>query len=56
MKRLYIETYGCQMNVADTELMLGVLRRDGYVQAERPMAPMSCWSTPARCATTRSSG
>jgi tRNA-2-methylthio-N6-dimethylallyladenosine synthase len=35
-KRVYIETYGCQMNVADSELMLGVLRRDGYVQAEHP--------------------
>jgi tRNA-2-methylthio-N6-dimethylallyladenosine synthase len=36
MKRLYIETYGCQMNVADTELILGALARDGYVQAESP--------------------
>ena len=35
-KRVYIETYGCQMNVADSELLLGVLRRDGYVQAEDP--------------------
>src|SRR3954466_9739758 len=35
-KRVYIETYGCQMNVADTELMLGVLSRDGYTQAESP--------------------
>ncbi len=35
-KRVYIETYGCQMNVADTELMLGVLGRDGYTQAESP--------------------
>ena len=36
MKRLYIETYGCQMNVADTELLLGVLAREGYVQAAGP--------------------
>ncbi len=36
MKRVYIETYGCQMNVADTELILGVLGREGYVQSEGP--------------------
>jgi tRNA-2-methylthio-N6-dimethylallyladenosine synthase len=36
IKRVYIETYGCQMNVADSELMLGVLRREGYEQAESP--------------------
>jgi tRNA-2-methylthio-N6-dimethylallyladenosine synthase len=36
MKRLYIETYGCQMNVADSELMLGALSREGYVQVDSP--------------------
>jgi tRNA-2-methylthio-N6-dimethylallyladenosine synthase len=35
-KRVYIETYGCQMNVADSELMLGVLSREGYVRSEDP--------------------
>jgi len=35
-QRIYIETYGCQMNVADTELMFGVLCREGYVRAEQP--------------------
>lgn len=36
MKKVWIETYGCQMNVADTELMLGVLAREGYAQALEP--------------------
>ncbi|MEO8090044.1 MAG: tRNA (N6-isopentenyl adenosine(37)-C2)-methylthiotransferase MiaB [Gemmatimonadales bacterium] len=36
MKRVYIETYGCQMNVADSELMFGVLGREGYLRAEKP--------------------
>ena len=35
-KRVYIETYGCQMNVADSELMFGVLGREGYVRADHP--------------------
>jgi tRNA-2-methylthio-N6-dimethylallyladenosine synthase len=35
-KRVYIETYGCQMNVADTELMVGLLGREGYVRTEQP--------------------
>jgi len=29
-KKVLIETYGCQMNEADTELMFGLLRKDGY--------------------------
>jgi len=36
MKRIYIETYGCQMNVADSELMYGVLGRHGYVRSDQP--------------------
>jgi len=36
MKTIYIETYGCQMNVADTELMFGVLAREGYVRSASP--------------------
>jgi len=27
---IYIETYGCQMNIADTELVLGILKNNGY--------------------------
>ena len=29
-KKIYIETYGCQMNVADTEVVLGVMNGAGY--------------------------
>ncbi len=35
-KRCYIETYGCQMNVADTELIIGALAAEGYQLTERP--------------------
>jgi tRNA-2-methylthio-N6-dimethylallyladenosine synthase len=34
----YVETYGCQMNVADSELMLGVLQGAGYGRTEDPAA------------------
>jgi len=29
-QKIYIETYGCQMNLADTEIVQGVLRKNGY--------------------------
>ncbi len=29
-RRLYIETYGCQMNVADSEVVASVMQTDGY--------------------------
>ncbi|MDP2209090.1 MAG: tRNA (N6-isopentenyl adenosine(37)-C2)-methylthiotransferase MiaB [Bacteroidota bacterium] len=29
-KKVYIETYGCQMNVADSEVVLSILKKDGY--------------------------
>lgn len=34
--RVYVETYGCQMNVSDSELMLGRLAADGYEEAGSP--------------------
>jgi tRNA-2-methylthio-N6-dimethylallyladenosine synthase len=38
MPTVYIETYGCQMNVADTELILGHLAAHGYERADVPDA------------------
>jgi tRNA-2-methylthio-N6-dimethylallyladenosine synthase len=35
MKRVFLETYGCQMNVADSELMAGVLERAGMELVDR---------------------
>ncbi len=33
---VYIETYGCQMNFADTEIVLGVLKKQGYTVVQNP--------------------
>ena len=34
MKKLYIETYGCQMNVADSEVVASVMQMAGYEATE----------------------
>ena len=31
-KKLYIESYGCQMNFADSEVVASILTKDGYTQ------------------------
>lgn len=35
-KRFFIETFGCQMNVHDSEKISGILGREGYSPAEAP--------------------
>src|SRR5271163_1340990 len=35
-KKLYIETVGCQMNVLDSELVVGALRKVGYELTHQP--------------------
>jgi len=35
-RKVFIETYGCQMNISDTELMMGVLKDAGYALANSP--------------------
>ena len=34
-KKLYIETYGCQMNVADSEVVASVLGDRGYSMTDK---------------------
>ena len=33
---MYVETYGCQMNVSDSELIVGKLAAEGYVESATP--------------------
>ncbi|HEY4393340.1 MAG TPA: tRNA (N6-isopentenyl adenosine(37)-C2)-methylthiotransferase MiaB [Polyangia bacterium] len=35
-KLAYVETYGCQMNVADTEMVWGLLAKGGYARTDDP--------------------
>ncbi len=34
--RVYLETYGCQMNVADSDMLVGILARAGYARTANP--------------------
>ncbi len=36
MKKFYIETFGCQMNVHDSEKVVGTLLSQGYAQVDEP--------------------
>ena len=35
-RRVYIETYGCQMNVADSEVVASIMQMDGFHLTEDP--------------------
>ncbi|MEZ4783617.1 MAG: tRNA (N6-isopentenyl adenosine(37)-C2)-methylthiotransferase MiaB [Candidatus Kapaibacterium sp.] len=34
-KQVYVETYGCQMNLADTEIVLSVLNKEGFASTDQ---------------------
>lgn len=42
MKKLFIETYGCQMNVADSEVVASVMQMAGYEPAKASTRPTPC--------------
>ncbi len=35
-RKLHIETYGCQMNVADSEVVASIMQMDGYTLTDKP--------------------
>lgn len=35
-RKVYVETYGCQMNASDSEIVMGVLRGSGYENTDKP--------------------
>ncbi|MFM8179737.1 MAG: tRNA (N6-isopentenyl adenosine(37)-C2)-methylthiotransferase MiaB, partial [Candidatus Kapaibacterium sp.] len=35
-RKLYVETYGCQMNVSDSEIVAGVMHTHGYETTDVP--------------------
>ncbi|MCM1151509.1 MAG: tRNA (N6-isopentenyl adenosine(37)-C2)-methylthiotransferase MiaB [Alistipes senegalensis] len=34
-RKLFIETYGCQMNVGDSEIVVSIMQQEGYAYTER---------------------
>ena len=41
-RKLYIKTYGCQMNVYDSERMAEAMGTEGYVTTEVSATPTWC--------------
>lgn len=35
-KKVFVKTYGCQMNVYDSERMVSVMKPSGYVETKSP--------------------
>ena len=50
--RVYLETYGCQMNVADSQTVRAVMRRPDSRAPSGPRTPTSSCSTPALSGST----
>jgi tRNA-2-methylthio-N6-dimethylallyladenosine synthase len=48
-KKLFIETYGCQMNVADSEVVASIMEMDGFGITEKITDADAIFVTPVRC-------
>jgi|GEM_PF-4027946 len=51
--KFYIETYGCQMNVADSELLISILSRAGHLMVKDINAADLIFIQYLLCACTR---
>ena len=47
LQKVYVKSYGCQMNVYDSHRMTDLLTRDGYVETPPRRMPISSSSIPA---------
>ncbi|MDP2923962.1 MAG: hypothetical protein Q8O30_09640 [Candidatus Omnitrophota bacterium] len=45
LKKVYLKSWGCQMNVRDSEVIAGLLTNNGYRLTKTK--PISLFSTPA---------
>jgi len=50
-KKLFIETYGCQMNVADSEVVASIMQMDGFELTDTITEANAILSILVRCAT-----
>jgi len=46
-RKLYVKSFGCQMNVYDSRRMADTLAPHGYIETGRLKMPISSFSTPA---------
>ena len=53
-RKLFIETYGCQMNVADSEVVASIMKMDGYAVTDKIEEADAVSSTRVRSVTMRS--
>ena len=52
-KKLFIETYGCQMNVADSEVVASIMKMDGYTLTDKIEDADAVFVNPVLCVIMR---